>query len=265
MKRHELQPGRVGERGFSLLELLIVIVIIGIVAGLAFNSRLVRPDAAFGGPRAVGEVTKRLLERQTAAVRLNPKRGDNTLDGFTMPPVEIDFAAPATTRALVTDGVDEDGDGRDDNSGEALTKAVAPANAGTPGAVGTWSYAYAGKDLSLPTGWRIATSAADLGSIQLIASGQAGRGVLATRFGFDERGRALASSTPAGTLSATPPGSPTGAAALAAGPAAAPFWALYLVGPGGNSAAAVVVHPTGALESWRWNGTTWEGFGHRTP
>lgn len=252
-------PGpRRHEQGFSLVEMLIVVAIVGLISAFAFSHLGARRDAAGGGTRALAAVASRLQERQEAARRLRPMRGDaTTLEAFSMPPLEIDFATPSTTRELVTDGVDADGNGTDDNTGATITRAVAPAS-GFPDP-GTWQYGYQGSPVSLPTGWRVATSAEQLNGIPLIANGQGGRGVLATRFGFDARGKASAAAPGVAALSTPPPGAPSGEG----GVTTAPFWALYLAGPSG-AAAAVAVHPTGALEVWHWDGSSWQGFDRRT-
>lgn len=240
---------------------MIAIVCLAIIIGFAVNYMGGRRDTAVAAGRVLGELAHRLQERQEAAKRLNPLgREATSLDGFPMPALEINFADAPTTRHLVTDGVDADGNGVEDNTGATITRAVAPSsNNGIN--EGSWLYGYSGSPLQLPSGWSVAASASALGSIPQIASGQQGRGVMATRFGFDAKGRALAAPLAGGALSSTPSGASSGMGVT--GAANAPFWAVYVVGPGGR-AAAVAVHPTGTLEFWQWDGASWQGFDRRT-
>ena len=246
-----------------MIELLIVMAVLAILVGYAISRNGATASTAGGGERALDEIERRLYERHDAAVRLNKIAAPTSLENYTAPPVEINLTDAATTRPLVTDGVDANGDGRDDNSGAAITRLSTPA---TPGALATWNYGYeSSMPLTLPAGWSIATTQAQLGGIPLIGGGTQGRGVMATRVGFDGRGRALGVNA-AGQFLTLPPGSD----ATAATPAAAPFWAVYLIQAGGAgnergaSAVALSVHPTGQLERWRWDGSSWQGFRRRS-
>lgn len=250
------QPGiRRREHGYSLIELLVVIALIGVVSAVAYAYLNGRQDRAGGAERALRDVARCLQERRTAAIRLRQLRAATSLERFTSPPIELNLRAAESTRPLLTDGVDADGDGRDDNTGASLTVLLPPASGG----VGTWQYAYSGAALTLPTGWRVARSGDDLGpGIPLIAGGGAGRGEPVTQLGFDDRGAALAANA-AGGFDKLPAGAIAGSATASA----APFWAVYVVNDQG-AAVAVAVHPTGALELWHWDGTQWSGFGRRT-
>lgn len=254
------------EAGFSLIEMLIVMAVIGILVGYALSRNGATASTAGGGERALDEVERRLYERHDAAVRLNRLAAPTSLENYTAPPVEIDLTNATTTRALLIEGVDANGDGRDDNTGSTLTSLAPPA---TAGGQGTWNYSYENSQaLALPIGWRILTAPEQLGAIPQIGLGQQGRGVLATGFGFDGQGRAMVRNA-AGVWTTLPVGS----LATADSPQTAPFWAVYMVqtqGAANNTAGvgaaavAISVHPTGQFERWRWDGTTWRGFRRRT-
>src|SRR5438105_6000645 len=126
------------QRGHSLVELLIVMVIIVIVAGLAFTRFSGRDD----GVRLGQDVARRIRERRAAAIQLNALTAATQLEQFVQPPVRIDFADAETTRSLRLEGKDADRDGYEDTSGLALTHFVAPQAAGATG-TGTESWAVA--------------------------------------------------------------------------------------------------------------------------
>lgn len=227
---------RRAEAGFSLAELVIVVALIIIVAGLALRTLSGRDDSV----RLGQDVTRRIRERRAAAIQLNQQRAASQLEQFVQPPVTIDFAAPETTRSLWLEGTDADDDGNDDISGHPLTRFIP---AGTPGASGTWVYAYQGSALQLPAGWRLAATAADLAPIPLIALGTP-----ATTVSFTREGTVANNPATAGT---TDPNQQT------------PFLAIYLTN--GSDAQAVAVHATGLTEFWRWDSAAgaWRGFGDR--
>ncbi len=246
--------------GFSLLEMLIVVAILGLIAAYAYSTVGGRRASANGGERALDSLARVLEERRNAAIRLNAIESPTSLENYTASPVEINFDDASTTRPLITDGVDSNGDGIDDNTGQAITRLAA-----SSGTTASWNYAYMGQPISLPQGWIIASSAEQLGSIPLIGAGQNGRGQLVSRLGFDNHGRALAPDS--GRWQAYPQNSPSESSTINA----APFWSIYVVATPSSSpsssptaAVAISVHLTGQLERWRWDGAAWQGFGRRT-
>jgi prepilin-type N-terminal cleavage/methylation domain-containing protein len=142
--------------------------------------------------------------------------------------------------ALRIDGTDENHDGFDDRSGLQLTRFMPPASAG---ATGTWSYAYQGEPLKLPTGWRVATSTSDLAPIPPIPLG-----TLVTTISFTPEGKVGNQPPTAGSINPN---------------VESPFPTVYFTN--GSDAWAVAVHVTGP-EVWQWDRTSnqWRGFGNRT-
>lgn len=298
--RREKYKHCLDSRGYTMIELLLVIAVIGILSAYAVSRSYGNANSTGGGERAIQEVERRLSERRDAAIRLNQLLTPTSLENFTAPPVVIDFNDPSSTRPLLTEGVDANGDGVDDNTGAPITRITPPSS---PGGQATWNYGYDNAPaLTLPAGWSLVTSQSQLGSIPLIGAGTQGRGLLATSFGFDSRGRPVvqlssapdpcnAEPIPPGCVTASgeddapPPvpqsqwtNIPSGSDPAASSPANAPFWAVYLVQtppltaiqtrfglqPQPVAAVAIAVHPTGQLERWRWDGTTWQGFRRRT-
>jgi type II secretory pathway pseudopilin PulG len=231
------RAARRAEGGFSLTELLVVMVIIIIVAGLAFTRFSGRDD----GVRLGQDVARRIRERRAAAIRLNAQTAATQLEQYVQPPVSIDFADAETTRSLRLEGTDANNDGLDDASGLPLTRFLPPA---APGATGVWAYAYQGSPLQLPAGWRVAASAADLNPIPLIPLGAP-----TTAISFTREGTVANPPPAAGT---TDPNRQT------------PFPVVYLTN--GTDAQAVAVHAAGLVEFWRWDASAnvWRGFGDRT-
>lgn len=213
--------------GFSLLELVIVCALISILVAIALVSFANRDQAA----RFQAEVASRIRERRASAIRINALTEATSLETFRQPPISIDFRNLQTTAALVVEG-------------QADRTAFNPPV--TPGTLGTWNFVYHGRELQIPTGWRIANSASDLSPLPLIPLG-----VPTTSFNFAADGRLDADSLPP-TPSNTNPN------------AESPFPTIYLTN--GNDGRAVAVHPSGLLELWQYDEANrrWIGFSDRT-
>lgn len=213
--------------GFSLLELVIVCALISILVAIALVSFANRDQAA----HFQAEVASRIRERRASAIRINVLTEATSLETFRQPPISIDFRNLQTTAALVVEG-------------QADRTAFNPPV--TPGTLGTWNFVYHGRELQIPTGWRIANSASDLSPLPLIPLG-----VPTTSFNFAADGRLDADSLPP-TPSNTNPNSES------------PFPTIYLTN--GNDGRAVAVHPSGLLELWQYDDANrrWIGFSNRT-
>lgn len=241
------------EHGYSLVEVIVVLALIGIVSSVALSYLHARKANAGLLEQSLRAVEQTVAERRTAAIRLQSLSEATSLETFRQPPVEIDFNNPDSTRALVTDGRDLNDDGIDDNTGAALTIAQAPTST-QPNAEGSWRYAYAGLPLVLPAGWSIARNSEELRGVPLI--GAAGVGEIVTRIAFAPNGTARAFN---GTQWISIP-------ATASASTNQPCWAIYLI-PNSTTpdvAGAVAIHPTGALELWRWDSSGWRGFQNRS-
>ena len=214
--------------GFSLVELLIVCAIVSIVAAIALASFANRDQAT----RFQADVASRIRERRASAIRINSLTEATALENFRQPPIGIDFANLPTTAALVVDG-------------EAARTVFQPPT--TPGTEGTWNFVYQGRQLQIPTGWRIANSASQLSPLPLIPLG-----VPTTSFSFTSDGRLDAASLPPASSNTNPN-------------AESPFPPIYLTN--GNAGRAVGVHPCGLIEFWQYDETDhrWNGFSNRSP
>lgn len=204
---------------------MIVCAIIGIVAGLALASFARRDEAT----RLVEDVAGRIRARRAAAMRLNALTQPTLLENYRQPPISIDFVNANSTATLVTEG-------------STHTTFNTPAS---PGGTGSWTYAYQGAPLTMPAGWRVATSATDLAPIPVISLG-----IPTTVLNFTGDGRLDTSSVPAAPVNTNPNQE-------------SPFPAIYLTD--GRTARAVAVHPSGLTEIWRYdeNAGSWRGFGNR--
>ena len=214
------------QAGFSLVELIIVCAIIGIVGAIAFASFANRDE----GARLAQDVASRIRARRAAAIRLNALTQATLLENYKQAPISIDFTNAPTTASLVTEGTSQ-------------TTFTPSGNSEQPG---TWNYVYQGSNLTLPAGWRVATSGSSLYPIPVISLGTP-----QTVFNFTGDGRLDASSLPA-TQSNTNPNQES------------QFPAIYLTN--GRTARAVAVHPSGLTEIWQYDESagTWKGFSNRS-
>jgi prepilin-type N-terminal cleavage/methylation domain-containing protein len=212
--------------GFSLVELVIVCAIVSILAAIALASFVNRDQAA----RFQADVASRIRERRASAIRINALTEATVLENFQQPPVGIDFSDLQTTAALVVEGEGE------------RTTFHQPA---TTGEEGTWHFVYQGKELQVPTGWRIAASPSQLAPLPLMPLG-----VPTTSFSFTADGRLDPASLPPSPSNTNPN-------------AESPFPTIYLTN--GSAGRAVAVHPSGLLELWQYDETNsrWNGFSNR--
>ena len=240
------------QSGFSLIEMVLVVAIISLVCALAF-SRLLGGNDGGGGERVIADAAVRITERRDEAVRLNGNLARTSLEEQTAPLVVVDFAGANAGASLIIDGVDADGDHRDDDSGDLLTHLEN----------NDWIYSYRNDALKLPTGWSVLTTNR-VARVKLIGNGKNGQGALVTRIGFDAAGRAYGFERdewqrfPIGT-------EPSGSADTS------PFWAVYFVNSTETpnrqtrvrSMVAIAVYPSGHTEKFRFDGENWLGFRSR--
>lgn len=221
------------QNGFSLIELMIVLVIVGIVAAFVFYGI---KDKSGSVKKVLSAVEQTLEERKSAAIRLNQANAEGLAS---QSPISLDFANPASTAPLKIDGIDSDRDGRDDNSGAALTR--------WNETEAKWNFAYEGKQLVLPDGWKVIGSTNDLGKTPEIPGSQ-----LTTSLEFDEAGR--------------PASFPNSASGKRKGEEA-PFWAIYFKDGDYKrpTVVAVGIHGSGLIEQWTYDRDTgrWLGNGGR--
>lgn len=246
------------QAGYSLIEMLIVILMIGLIAALSFPSLYKSKTEVGGAERVLEQAAVRVVERRSEAIRLNSEDRRVATEKY-IPPLPMDFTSLPSTASLITEG-DSDGDCLDDVTGEAVTCVR------TTGLATTWSIARRNDALILPDGWKLALTAADLGDIPLIANGSDGRGILATQIGFNGDGRAYAYQRrgTTGTWGALPDGAVVSSTPILS---EAPFWTVYFVGSVNDKVVAAVgiaVHPSGLIERFRYDGSRWIGFENRT-
>jgi len=216
---------RSAQTGFSLLELVIVCAVISIVTALSLASFANRDQAG----RFQADVAARIRERRASAVRINALTEPTLLENFRQPPIGIDFTNLATTAPLVVEGPER-------------TTFAPPGN---PGGIGQWNFIYQGRQLQIPAGWRIATTASELSPISLIPLG-----TMSTSFSFTADGKLDVLSLPPYTSNTNPNNEN-------------PFPTIYLTN--GTTARAVAVHPAGLVELWNYDEATqrWTGFASR--
>ena len=235
-------PKQTAEKGFSLLELLLVIVLASVIAALTYTK--FRPQLDSGAAeRTLETVAEKIAMRRDEAIRLNGLAAATSLETDTAPLVEIDFKDLPTTASLIINGDDLDHDNYDDDTNQRLTSLSG----------NRWKYSFRGDALSLPTFWHF--SAKGELSVPLIGGGR-GRGNPVTRIGFDAAGRAYGDSGD-GEWQKFPQDS-------SSDQQSAPFWAVYLESNGAKKnqtlAIAVAVYPSGQIEKFRFDGAAWRGW-----
>lgn len=232
---------RTHENGYSLLELLLVLVLLSLIVVFVVNSSYVNNDS---GEALIIEAARRTRQRRAEAVQLNAATGTNSIErGFSQPPLIIDFSQIETTRALRLEGA-------------GATRLTCPATHpltstglceklnedGTrERALGAWSYQYIGNAMRLVSGWTVALSAADLAAA---AGPQMAETRLTTQLQFTSNGRVQ-------PVNANPENNTQPAVS----------WAIYFVK--GNAARALLVADSGQIEICRWENNRWLGFGDR--
>ena len=236
---------KTAEHGFSLLELLLVICISSVIVALVYIK--FRPDFDSGsGERTIEAVADKVAMRRDEAVRLNGLAAATSLETLVAPLVEIDFSDLSTTRSLIINGDDVDGDHYDDDTGDLLTHLSGNA----------WQFSYRNDALKLPSSWHVVES----GSMTAEIINGNGRGTPVTKIGFDAEGRVY------GFIDGNWQKYPADSSTEQENP---PFWAIYLENSGAGRNAetlvvAVAVYPSGQIEKFRFDGSRWRGWRGRT-
>lgn len=170
---------RLKTRGFSLIELLIVLAIFILISVVAVSRIFTGSSEVGGAERVLEEVSARIVERRGDAVRLNGDDRRSRLERFTVAPLPISFLNLGSTASLKTEGTDENYDCLDDFTNARLT-CLAIQNG-----VANWDLSFNEDVLQLPARWQVVNSGRMLSSFSPIAEGTGGRGVVATEIGFD--------------------------------------------------------------------------------
>ena len=255
---------RLNQGGYTLLEMMAVLAILTLVAGVAVSRLYTGATDTGGAERVLDEATARLGERRADAARLNGEERRVGLEEFTAPPLPIDFANLSQTASLRLEGEDTDGDCVDDVTNSSLTCLRLGRSPDVP----AWQLAFNEDALRLPDGWSVALHRNQLYGVPLIAQGERGRGVLATAIGFAANGQALARVPGSDEWRSYSDEAVSGDAPNAND---APFWAIYFtaLGPGSGrnrqvkAVVAIAVHPSGLVEKFRYDGEDWLGFNNR--
>ncbi len=247
-------------RGFSLLEMMLAIFIVILVSAIAVSNFFTDSASVGGAERLLEETASRLVERRASAVRLNDDDVRTGLSELNVNPLPMDFSNLLTTGSLRIDGADVDKNCIDDVTGLSLT-CLTYYNGESK-----WSLAVSEDYLELPRKWKLVQFQDELNGIPLIGGGKNGRGVVATKIGFDGRGFAYAVNPQTKSWESQPTGSqitdyPSGNDA--------PFWSIYFILPSADgelpkAAIAVAIHPSGLIERFRFDGSDWIGFKNRT-
>lgn len=241
-KVHRPISNRAG--GYTLIEVLIAVSIVAALAVVTLPVFSGRGNAE----RLLAEAVGRVRMRRQEARHLRPLGAPTAHEGWTQPPLIIDFGRLERTAPLRIDGAATNYDGRDAESGLPLTHFDVTR--------GTWEYVYEGVPLRPPGGWRLAADATQLPDGAGLIKDSAGKpqGVPVSAIGFDARGMAWADRDGDGLAESAPE-----ALAEAAVGSDMPFWAVYFTD--GETAVAVAVYSTGVEEAWRWSpGDGWRGW-----
>ena len=262
MKNQNVENG-VNQKGFSLMEMMVVLIIITIVSAIAISYAYSGASEVGGGERVLEEVSARIVERRAEAVRMNGDDRRARLQEFEVAPLPIDFSDLSKTASLRTEGTDTDRDCVDDVTQKPITCLNISGNQAE------WSLAFNDDALSLPTGWQILAKRNRYNVIPTIGDGSNGRGVQVSAIAFDATGKAQAKEIGSDQWVNMPTG-----AVQSDTPSAneAPFWAIYFYVPGGGgilnqqppkALVAVAVHPSGLVERFRYDDGEWIGFNNR--
>lgn len=234
-------------RGYTLIEVLIVVSVIAALTVVTLPVLSGRGNAE----RLLSEAMGRIRMRRVEAKHLRPLGAPTAHEGWTQPPVVIDFGRLERTAPLRIDGAATNYDAFDSARGLPVSHFDVTR--------GAWEYVYEGTPLRLPDGWRLAADAAQLPDRVGPIRDAAGRpwGVPVSAIGFDAQGRAWADRDGDGLVETAPE-----ALTEAAAGGGMPFWAVYFTD--GETAVAVAVHSTGVEEAWRWSPVEgWRGWRSR--
>lgn len=240
----------VRQNGFSLIETLLVLVIIAFISAIAISRFFVNGKDVGSIERFVSSASERISERRDDARRLNGESSRRDLTIGDAPPVVIDFAELETTSSLLTEGVDANGDCIDDFSLTSFTCLTLD---------NKWNYIYTGDSLKFPKSWELVKSQKILNTLSIPIFAEK-RGIMVSKIGFDSRGRAYGfeksgwQKQPGGQVSKLDE-TPTLFSNAT--------WAMYFNDGSEKTAIAIAISPNGTIETFRYDGENWIGFGGR--
>lgn len=231
------------ENGYSLVELLLVIALVSLIAGLAFSRFLGLSEG--GAETNLQNLSAVVNQKRDEAIRLNGNVAPTSLEFQIAPLVELDFADPETTKTLIVEGLDRNGDYLDDETGELLTHVEG----------GGWIYSRRDDARRLTNGWEVV---ADEGSLPVPPIAANGRGELVTKIGFDGEGRVFGWQKEEWRKFPLSFNEKKNSPDLY-------FWAVYLKSANetNREVIALAVYPTGQTEKYRFDGEIWQGYRQR--